>query len=171
MALVVPTPTPTATPVVSLSPSPSASPTASPQSQVAVIVHDPVAPHPTLTQQLGQIDPLFWAAFAGALIIPWLLQGVKKIAGLLGAELARRAKVLLSLGLNAANGLLLQTVTGGVLGRLNSPALEFAIYTAVSFVVTNVTYEIVARRNQDATVTTGAPDLIETGELPMVENP
>jgi hypothetical protein len=159
MALATPAPTPTLTltPSPTATPSVSASPSASPQSQT-LVPQPNIPPTLSLPQYLSLVDPLFWASLLGLIVIPLVLQLLKKWAKYLGTDLGGRVKTLLLGVVSGATAYLLDTVNSGVLDQLHNTPLQLLLTAAVVFVTGTTTYQLVLKKP-------------ETQELPTTENP
>lgn len=131
--------TTTPTPTVLVSPSPSALP-------VATTVQEPA---PTLIGQLQHVDPLVWTVLAGALIVPFLQQLVKRFAKFLQDPKHRTTNYFLAGLLNLGVGYLTTLQNSGDLSRLHNPALGGLLAAGLSFLLGQNVYGFFIKTNED----------------------
>lgn len=157
MATATPVPTvtatPAATPEATVSPTPTATPVAS--------TTQPAAPDPvSLGDQLAQVDPLVWAALLGVLVIPFLVQGLKKLVKHLGAPLTSRISLALLGVVSSATAYLVNVLSTGVLDKLGNPILSLLLTAFIIFATGSATYTVVMKKSPQT-----------SPELPVNENP
>jgi len=136
MALTSPTPTPS----VTVAPTPVAT--------TITVVSAPAVTHPTLYNQIAGVDPLIWSVLVGALVIPFVQQGIKALAGHFNHDLGNSSKTILLALLSAFTGFLLQLQSSGVLNNLGSPLLASILTAAIAFFTGHNVYQLFIKTNQ-----------------------
>lgn len=163
----VATPVPSATPVKSVAPTATPVATAAP---TQTLVAQPSVPEAlTLQQQLGQVDPLIYASFLGLLVVPFVVQLVKKFFVWLASkvkktevvDLGRRVNTALLALTASATSYLVNTLGNGELDKLQNPLLVLLLTAGIIFATGTAAYQIVLKKDSAPT----AP------ELPIVTEP